>query len=309
MSSGGKGKMKNLASFIRENFNIVGNSILVVVLLGLEKLMDLEFNCPADKPLAIVYSLVFLIVPTAMVLLVGCYLSPQGMCCKGNSTEIKAGAEKDNVGSESFQILEMSEQKTEPRNAMCRCCSETLQGHFFAIKATVFWILIVVTDGRYLGCFVKSVDELRDINNSNSLYSEPPLSWTEVRDNYLIHLIQIIGLILILLLLMAIVCFETKVTSVMSSFGWKSESESERCRKMNRDILLQITEDTLQEEARQRQKEFVVTLLRREDWASYNPVQPNALEELGKIKAKWKGEVKRQLEGAEMGRAILQGGC
>lgn len=111
--------------------------------------------------------------------------------------------------------------------------------------------------------------------------------------------LQIIGLILILLAIIVVCLCESRIYFILSSRGFKcgSESESERDRRKNEDNLLQITEDILQEQARQRQKEFVVTLLRREDWASYNPGSPNALEELEKISAKWKKEVKRQLEG------------
>ncbi|XP_073447673.1 uncharacterized protein [Aquarana catesbeiana] len=189
MFSGGKGKMPNVASFIKENVNVVGNSILVMVLLGLEKIMDLEFRCPADKPLAIVYSLVFFIIPTAIVLVVACYISTGGKSSKtgtrGNSAEIKGGTEEGCIES-----MEISETKTETKNPKCGCCCANIKSHLFEIKVVVLWVLIVMTDGRYGDCFVKSVDELIEIKNSNISHRIPPLSWTEVRNNYLTHLFQ-----------------------------------------------------------------------------------------------------------------------
>ncbi|XP_040214506.1 uncharacterized protein LOC120944785 [Rana temporaria] len=314
MFSGQKGKMKNVASFIKENVNIVENSILGIVLLGLEKLMDLEFTCPADEGLGIGYSLVFLIVPTLIVGFVACYFIQEGLYGKarkkGNSAEIRGGTEEGDTAINVQSNLETSETKTETKNAKCGiCCAKT----FFVIKVVVAWILIVLTDGRYGDCFVRSVDE----RIKNPHYSA--LSAKEILNNYLTHLFQIIGLILILLAII-LVCFcELKIKSILSSCGGKcrrkckcececececeseseseSELESEKSRRKNEENLLQITEDTLQEQARKRQEEFVVTLLCREDWASYDPGSPNALEELGKITAKWKEEVKRQLEG------------
>lgn len=171
MSSGGKGKTPNVASFIKENVNIVGNSILVMVLLGLEKIMDLEFQCPADKPLAIVYSLAFFVIPTAIVFIVACYISTGG-----NGAEMKGSTEE--------------EGRTESMEAKNGGCCANIKSRFFVIKVVVIWVLIVMTDGRYGDCFVKSVDELKEIKNSNTSHISP-LSWTEVRDNYLIHLFQV----------------------------------------------------------------------------------------------------------------------
>lgn len=302
--------MKKVASFFKERFNIVENSILGIVLLGLEKLMDLEFTCPPDTGLAIAYSLVFLVVPTIIVGVVACDFSPGGIYSKDgkreNSAEIKGDTEEDdskinNESNKPFQNLEMSEVKTETKNAKCRGCCANMQSHFFVIKAVVAWASIVFTDGRYGDCFVKSMF----IENSNYTL----LSWTEIRNNYLTHLFQMIGLTGILLVIIMVAC-KSRICSCLSSCGCKcqsesnvkcqSESESERYRRKNEDNLLQITEDILQERAKQRQKEFVVTLLHKEDWKSYHPGSPNALEELAKITGKWKEEIKKHLESKKL---------
>ncbi|XP_072275330.1 uncharacterized protein [Pyxicephalus adspersus] len=287
MALDGKSKMKNLASFIKEHFNIVGNSLLAIVLLGLEKLMDLEFICPNDKPLAICYSLVFIFVPTLMVGFVAWYFNPKKMCCKTGEKESNTDiviTNEDYDGERNTYAI---------KNENCRHCFETLQHHFFPFKAVVIWGLIVITDGRYGACFVKSVYDLTEINHSNISSGKPALTWRELSSDNLIQVFQIIGLLLIFLIIIVTVCFESKVISLLSSWGCKWDSEAEKIRKMNEDILLQITEDTIQEEARQRQKEFVVTLLSREDWGSYNPGLPNAQEELDKITAKWKEELRK----------------
>ncbi|XP_077323561.1 uncharacterized protein LOC143957994 [Lithobates pipiens] len=241
MSSGRKGKMANVASFIREQFNIVENSILVVVLVGLEKIMDLEFQCPADKPLAIVYSLAFLSIPTAIVLVVACYISR-----RGNSAGIEGGTEEGCVES-----MEMSESKTETKNPKCGCCCANIKSRFFEMKVVAVWLLIVITDGRYGDCLVTSLDELKEVKNSNITHRISLLSWTEVRNDYLTHLFQIVGLVLILLAIIVVCSCESRIYTTLPSLGRKSEtqSESERRRRKNEDNVLQITENTPQEQA------------------------------------------------------------
>ncbi|PIO31208.1 hypothetical protein AB205_0062100 [Aquarana catesbeiana] len=241
MSSGEKGKMKKVTSFFKERFNIVENSILGIVLLGLEKLMDLEFTCPSDKGLAIAYSLVFFVVPTIIVGVVACDFSPGGIYSKAgkreNSAEIKGDTEEDdskiNIESNKpFQNLEMSEM--------------------IGLTGILLVIIVAACKSRICSC------------------------------------------------LSSCGCKCQSESNVKCQSESESESESETYRRKNEDNLLQITEDILQERARQRQKEFVVTLLHKEDWKSYHPGSPNALEELAKITGKWKEEIKKHLESKKL---------
>lgn len=309
-----KGKMKNVASFINDHIDIVGTSILGIVLLVLEKLMDLEFKCPAPPTLAMFYSLVFLVIPTIIVGLVVGKVSPKGICCKIKSATEEDNGEANTESNKSLQDKDKSETKTETKQTTCLCacikkCFECIKSLFFWIRALGAWILTVIKDRRCSAdmdmsgteCLCACIKTCFEFIKSQFFWIKAVGAWiliviTDGRyfacletsvdlmktnnsngswtDSYSIQKFQMSGLILILIVVFVYLYCKKTCCKLLS---WLCKSSC--CKKPDGDISVE-------------------NLLSREDGASYDPESPNAREELEKVTARRGSEVKRPLKNA-----------
>ncbi|XP_068122306.1 uncharacterized protein [Hyperolius riggenbachi] len=224
-------KSQNAGSFIKSNFKIIENSILFAILFMLEKLMDLEFKCPKDNILGLVYGMVFFFVPTGIVAIVAHYFDPI----------------PDDNGNEDTQNPQRSgkvpagKKGTQNKTTKGSCCKSIICC-LFNYKAPIFWLLIIITDGRYLECLVKSAANLAETNRTRMAL---PVGWTAIKDNYL-PISQITGLLLILVVVLLIFCLP------------KSKC---KCAKRCNDYIKEEERKYLRTAAKEEEKEFINALV------------------------------------------------
>ncbi|XP_040214504.1 uncharacterized protein LOC120944783 [Rana temporaria] len=270
-----KGIMENLARLITKNFNVVQTSFLALTLLFLEKIMDMEFVCPEmNHWLAVGYSLVFLLAPALIVLVVACYFSPPEWCCKKKTNNTNNGQ----GGQEDVPLSGEGDETNQPASPSCWDNFITCLKDY---KAVFLWLLIVLTDGRYLDCLVKSASAVA--NNC----TRPLPDCSKEYDFTVVQISQITGLVSILLVIF-VFC------------ACKCKSKSERCAEIYEDILLRVTEDTIQQETKKRQEEYVESQFKDDKkWKELRVGKPDTLEKLEEITSSCKEKVKRQLREAE----------
>ncbi|XP_068122305.1 uncharacterized protein [Hyperolius riggenbachi] len=275
----------NALSFFKSY--IIENSILCFMLFSLEKLMDLEFKCPKDNTLGLVYGMVFFFAPTGIVAIVAFHFNSQKRWCiphdKGNgpageedtqsrqrSGNVPAGGEdtqsrqrSGNVpaGEEDTQNPLLSEnvpagrkdEAIQSKTTECSCCKPIIC-FFFNYKVPIIWLLIIITDGQYLECLVKSAADLAETNRTRT---DPPLDWTTIKDNYLKSIFQIVGVLLIFLVFLLLFCIPK------CKCKW-----AQRC-----DELINEAEMGLRKAATDKQKEVlhppVVTIPKCKNWREH----------------------------------------
>ncbi|XP_053324742.1 uncharacterized protein LOC128499827 [Spea bombifrons] len=110
---------QKLSHLIKSSFNILATSLLAFLLIVLEKLMETEFTCPSDPTLGICYSCAFFFLPILVLIALSMKYSP-GVSCGRCSCP----------------------------GFWCGCLQVSV--------APLLWCLILLTDGRYLTCFLKS---------------------------------------------------------------------------------------------------------------------------------------------------------
>ncbi|XP_073420511.1 uncharacterized protein [Dendrobates tinctorius] len=113
-------EIPNLSTFILQHHNVVGTSLFALLLLILKNLMEPEFDCPSDKALGIAYSLTFFGIPTFVLFVLGCKFS-RG-CCKAPNS-----------------------------------CADMVYTTIQILYGPLLWFFILLADGRYAGCFMRSL--------------------------------------------------------------------------------------------------------------------------------------------------------
>ncbi|XP_073498903.1 uncharacterized protein [Phyllobates terribilis] len=170
---------KDLAKIIRSNIDLAGAPLLALILLGLEKLMETEFICPNIQWLQILYSLIFIVGTTAILCIFVCSC----WCC--NRCGTRHVVEDIEQGPCTYQDCKDCDCCG---RRCCSCCTKPLYKFVMSFRAPIFWILILVTDGRYFNCFFESA-----------------VITTTVKQHVL-QIIQMVGLVLILLFVIVVLC-------------------------------------------------------------------------------------------------------
>ncbi|XP_075039896.1 uncharacterized protein LOC142099869 [Mixophyes fleayi] len=112
-------------NFVYSSFQKVKTPTLVILLLGVEALLKMKFKCPGQYNAAIVYGIVFLVLPVVILFIFSLMLRPR-----------------------------RSSGLFSPK-----CCSFK---YFLDVigqvgKAPFVWFLIVLIDGEYLTCFARTL--------------------------------------------------------------------------------------------------------------------------------------------------------
>ncbi|XP_073447408.1 uncharacterized protein [Aquarana catesbeiana] len=274
-----RGRMENLGTFINKNFNVVQTSFLALIFLFLEKIMDMEFMCPENyHGLAVAYSMVFLVVPALIVLAVTCYFRSTETCC----TKKKKATNNGKGGQEKESLTGKGKVKAQ-EGCCCSCCKPCCKTCWKDYKAVLFWLIIVLTDGRYMDCLVNSASAIHT-NCTVPLPKCPKPDFIDV----VVQISQIIGLLLIL-----VVIFFYCVCKCKSKSGLYAERYE--------DILLQVTEDTIKQKTKKKQEEYVESQLKEDKkWTGLKIGKSDTLEILEEITSNCKEKVKIKLTGAEV---------
>ncbi|XP_077133056.1 uncharacterized protein LOC143787838 [Ranitomeya variabilis] len=172
-------KPKDLAKIIRSNVDLAGAPLLALILLGLEKLMETEFVCPNIKWLQILYSLTFIIGTTAIL----CVFVCSCWCCNRCGTRsIVSNIEQGPCTYQDCIDCECCGTKC------CSCFSEYWYKVVMRFRVPIFWILILITDGRYIHCLFES----------NVI--------TTTVKQHILQIIQMVGLGLIFIFAIVVLC-------------------------------------------------------------------------------------------------------
>ncbi|XP_071983420.1 uncharacterized protein [Engystomops pustulosus] len=169
--------MDNFDDYVKAIYDFAASPVIALILISLESLLENEFVCPTNQVFGIMYSLVFIIGTTLIIMVL---FNPCKCSLLGD----------DATEPETVEDIEDSQ-----------CCDLSCCGIFRAMgnfvrkyKAPIFWSLILITDGRYLVCLVES---------ARGKYEET----TEI-NTFLPQIVQMagLGLILIFVLIMQIKC-------------------------------------------------------------------------------------------------------
>ncbi|KAE8620597.1 hypothetical protein XENTR_v10010356 [Xenopus tropicalis] len=102
------------------NSHFVKTFLLTLLLLGLERFLETEFECPEGYPVfRVLYSLTFFVLPAAILVFVRWKFTPVTLC-QGNHG----------------------------------CCAKMCYGLISLFTFPVIWVLILIVDGRYLYCIL-----------------------------------------------------------------------------------------------------------------------------------------------------------
>ncbi|XP_075039895.1 uncharacterized protein LOC142099868 [Mixophyes fleayi] len=237
--------MQNAGTFIKSNFDIFQNSVLAGTLLLLEKFMETEFKCPEHKVWGFFYGLLFIVLPTIMIIIVS--FAYQGIschtCCKNkhNDTDI-----------------EETETGTCSQCGKCKISWEVLKSiknFVLNFKFAFFWVFILITDGRYIACVWVSAFGTKEATKSmTSILMNK--NETTVEEISLLQILQIIGLCLMFILIITVVC---------------CERQSKRNKMKYKHLLLEDTEIAIKDEAKKKREEFINQFVSRMNWNDFNP--------------------------------------
>nr|XP_025037551.1 calcium homeostasis modulator protein 6-like [Pelodiscus sinensis] len=108
-------KRKKFFETWKDQFGIVSTSVCSLILIVLEKVMEVEFKCPAEQYWRIVYSVVYFVIPAVSLFFLSAAFLP--------------GEDED-------------------CECCCCCCGVLLK----ALVPSVIWVTLLLLDGRYVAC-------------------------------------------------------------------------------------------------------------------------------------------------------------
>lgn len=179
------------------------------------------------------------------------------------------------------------EQENEPLNdgggetqTCCQTKWDACMTFLNDYKAVFFWIAIVITDGRYVECLMNSWSATA--KNCTKTVEEPLSDCSQAYDFDVLQLSKVCGLSVVLLAVIV--------------YLYIFNSKSKRYQKIYEASLLQVTEDTINEQTTSKQKDHVVSILKSNGWETFKVGGSDTLENLQEITILCKKEVKRQLQ-------------
>ncbi|CAM5131424.1 unnamed protein product [Natator depressus] len=111
----------------QKEFGIASASLCSLILLGVEKIMELEFKCPPSHYWKVRYSLCYFLIPAMVLFLLSLAFQPQ---CP---------------------------------NSVMGCCNIHCLGKTFL--PSIIWTVILLLDGRYVACLCKASEETITADN------------------------------------------------------------------------------------------------------------------------------------------------
>lgn len=134
---------------------MTSNSVFTMILLGLEKMVELEFQCPCKPNLNRSFSLLFFIIPAFLAFML-MLISQRCDCCGIFKSCGSCGSCKSNDISE------------------CCDCYGCLKRVCFSVVPAVVWLILVFLDGQYFVCAMTDWE-----GKFVSMDTENPKKWCE----------------------------------------------------------------------------------------------------------------------------------
>ncbi|XP_030401019.1 uncharacterized protein LOC115641778 [Gopherus evgoodei] len=116
-------KFKKFFETWQKEYGIASTSIVLLILIGIENVMEVEFKCPPKKTLRNWYSVLYFVVPAVL-----------------------------------FLFMSMAFQQ----KYLKRCClsfDHWFESSFRIVLPSIIWIVILLLDGKYVDCLCKTSED------------------------------------------------------------------------------------------------------------------------------------------------------